>query len=182
MLLAVTVPADVWTIGHSTRAADDFVAVLVAHGIELLADVRRFPGSRRLPHFDASALDTALAASGIGYHWYPDLGGRRRHDGQSTATGWRNPAFGAYADHMTTEAFASDFFNLLLAAEGLRTAVMCSEVLWWRCHRRLIADLLVSLGGSVWHIQTEKPAEPHRLMPPARLVNGILSYAAPAEE
>ena len=169
----------VWTIGHSTRTADELVAVLEAHEIEVVADVRRFPGSRRLPQFGASALETALGAAGVSYHWIGALGGRRRADPASPNDAWQNDAFRGYADHIETEEFADGLFELLVAASGLRTAVMCAELLWWRCHRRLIADVLTSLGYDVRHIRDAGPAELHALAPPARLVDGVLTYALP---
>ena len=170
----------VWTIGHSTRPLDEFLNVLEAHGVELVVDVRRFPGSRRLPHYGGDALASALAARAIAYCWIPALGGRRRPDPASPNLGWRIPAFRAYADHVATEAFAEGLFELLMLAQGLRTTVMCAEVLWWRCHRRIIADVLVSLGVPVVHIRDAQAAESHRLSPPARINGGQLTYAAEA--
>jgi uncharacterized protein (DUF488 family) len=169
---------DVWTIGHSTRSLDEFLAVLRAHEIEAIADVRRFPGSRRLPHFNEGPLADALERAGIAYRSLPSLGGRRRPAADSINTGWRHDAFRGYADHLASEEFADGLFELVMIAGGLRTAVMCAEMLWWQCHRRLIADVLMTLGYHVWHIQTEKPVDAHRLMDPARLVDGTLSYAA----
>jgi len=174
------IPDTVWTIGHSTRTGDEFVAVLESFEIELVADVRRFPGSRRLPQFESTALAERLGASGIAYHWLPSLGGRRRPNPESANVGWRHPAFRAYADHVASEEFADGLFELLMLASGLRTAVMCSEILWWRCHRRLIADVLVSLGITVMHIRSVNVAEMHTLGPPARLVRGRLLYDAVA--
>ncbi len=168
----------VWTLGHSTRSLGELTTILDAYGIELVADVRRFPGSRRLPQFAGVALEQALAARGIGYHWLPALGGRRRPAPESPNVAWRHPAFRAYADHVETEDFASGLFELLLLAHGLRTVIMCAEVLWWRCHRRLIADVLTSLDVDVVHIRDERIAEPHRLTAPASLVDGQLSYRA----
>ena len=166
----------VWTIGHSTRTTEELLTVLSAYDIEEVADVRRFPGSRRLPQFSEAALRDTLADRGIAYSWFPALGGRRRPDPASANLGWRHPAFRAYADHIATEEFAEGLFDLLMVAEGLRTAVMCAEVLWWRCHRRLIADVLTSLGISVVHIRDERASEVHRLAAPARLVRGRLTY------
>ena len=166
----------VWTVGHSTREPDRFLSILTADDIELVADVRRFPGSRRLPHFASGALADRLGESGIAYQWIPALGGRRRPDQASVNLGWRHPAFRGYADYIATEEFAAGLFELLLLAHGLRTAVMCAEVLWWRCHRRIIADVLTSIGVSVVHIRDENTAETHRLAPPSRLVRGRLTY------
>jgi Uncharacterized conserved protein len=167
----------IWTIGHSTRSAAELLECLTAYGIELVADVRRLPGSRRLPQFDAETLETSLRDHGIAYHWFPALGGRRRPMGAATDSAWRHPAFRAYAEHMETEEFAEGLFELTMLAGGLRTAVMCAEVLWWRCHRRLIADVLTSVGFPVVHIFTPDHAEPHKLTPPARIVDGMLTYA-----
>jgi uncharacterized protein (DUF488 family) len=166
----------VWTLGHSTRPLEEFFELLDAFGIELVVDVRRFPNSRRLPHYGAAALAAALEARGVAYCWIPALGGRRRPDPASPNLGWRHPAFRAYADHVATEAFAEGLFELLLLTQGLRTALMCAEVLWWRCHRRILADVLVSLGVPVVHILSVRASESHRLSPPARLVDGQLTY------
>ena len=168
----------VWTVGHSTRPIEQLLAVLRAHDIELVVDVRRFPGSRRLPQYAAPALEAALDAHGIAYTWLAALGGRRRPDPASVNLGWRHPAFRAYADHVATEEFAAGLFELTMLASGARTAVMCAEVLWWRCHRRLIADVLTALGARVLHVRDEHAAEAHRLAAPARLVGGRLTYAA----
>src|SRR5262249_37278518 len=166
----------VWTIGHSTRTADELFAVLEAYRIELVADVRRFPGSRRLPQFGSAALNHFLASREIAYRWIPALGGRRRGSADSPNAGWRHPAFRAYADHVATEEFADGLFELLMLAYGLRTVIMCAEVLWWRCHRRLIADVLTSLGIHVVHIRDETSSEIHTLGAPGRLAGGRLSY------
>src|SRR5574338_1368942 len=155
----------VWTIGHSTRSIEELLTVLAAHDIEAIIDVRRFPGSRRLPQYQTAALEGALARAGVSYQWIPALGGRRRPDPASPNDAWRHAAFRAYADHVATEEFALGLFELLMIAQGLRSAIMCAEVLWWRCHRRLIADVLTSLGVEVRHIRGEGPAEVHRLAP-----------------
>jgi uncharacterized protein (DUF488 family) len=168
----------IWTLGHSTRPIEEFVTILGAHRIELVADVRRFPGSRRLPQYGADALESMLAAHGIAYHWFPALGGRRRADPASPNLGWRHPSFRAYADHVAGEEFAEGIFELTMVAQGLRTAVMCAEILWWRCHRRLIADVLALLDVPVMHIRDATTADAHRLTPPARIIRGRLSYAA----
>lgn len=175
---AVAAPLTVWTIGHSVRTADELIAALRAYDIEVVADVRRFPGSRRLPQFAASALEVELGAAGIAYCSLPALGGRRRPLRDSPNDGWRVAAFRGYADYLATEDFANGLMELLMIAHGFRTAVMCAEVLWWRCHRRLIADVLVTLGIRVMHIRDATTVEEHRLSAPARLVRGTLSYSA----
>src|SRR5690242_18505472 len=167
----------IWTIGHSTRPLDEFMAVLEAHQIEVLVDVRSTPGSRRVPQFNSEPRAASLAARGIDYRWLAALGGRRRPDPASANTGWRHPAFRAYADHVATEEFADGLMELLVLAQGLRTAVMCAEVLWWRCHRRIIADVLSVLGMDVIHIREAGIAEPHVVSTPARVVDGRLTYA-----
>jgi uncharacterized protein (DUF488 family) len=165
-----------WTVGHSTRSIVDFLTVLAAYRIEVVADVRRFPGSRSQPQYHQLALESALQEGGIGYTWLPDLGGRRRPVPDTPNTTWRRPAFRGYADHMAGEEFATGLLELLTLAWGLRTAVMCAEILWWRCHRRMIADVLVSLGAQVIHITDARTTQAHRLTAPARLVRGVLSY------
>ena len=159
----------IWTIGHSNRSFDDFALTLQEARIELVADVRRFPGSRRLPQFESDALRASLERCDIAYRWIPALGGRRRPSPDSVNTAWTHPAFRAYADHAFSEEFAEGLMELLMLAGGLRTAIMCAEVLWWRCHRRLIADVLVSLDVQVIHLFGKGKREPHRLAPPAWL-------------
>ena len=166
----------VWTVGHSTRPLPDFLEVLAAYQIELVADVRRFPGSRSQPQYQQLVLEPALQEAGVGYIWLPRLGGRRRPLPDTQNTGWRHQAFRGYADHMLGEEFAVGLSELLTLAWGLRTAVMCAEILWWRCHRRMIADVLVSLGAQVIHIRDGKIAESHRLRTPGHMVGGVLSY------
>ena len=168
----------IWTIGHSTRQPEEFLRALEAYGVEVVVDVRRHPGSRRLPHYAAASLEAALAARGIAYRWLPALGGRRRPDPASPNLGWRHPAFRAYADHVATEEFAAGLFELLMVGQAARAAVMCAELLWWRCHGRLIADVLTSLHVPTVHIRDEASAEPHRLAAPATLVGGRLTYEA----
>ena len=172
----------VWTIGHSTRTINEFLRVLDVHRIEALLDVRRFPGSRRLPQFGSVELAAALSDAGVAYVWVQSLGGRRKPLPGSPNTGWRNDSFRGYADHIATEEFAAGYTELLAVATGLRTTVMCAELLWWRCHRRLISDVLAAQGHEVRHIRDDGPPEPHRLMSPARLVRGRLTYAAPESD
>ncbi len=168
-----------WTIGHSTRSLDDFIAVLDAHSIEAIVDVRRFPGSRRLPQFNSDALEQGLAKRRIDYRSIPALGGRRRASVRTSDTAWRLPAFRAYAEYAMTEEFDDGLFELMMIAGGLRTAIMCAEILWWRCHRRIIADVLTSLDVRVEHLRDDRPGELHRLAPPARMLGGALTYSRP---
>lgn len=166
----------IYTIGHSTRSIPELLAALAPYAIEVVADVRRYPGSRRLPQFAEPALRASIEANGLGYVWIPALGGRRRELPDTINTGWRHTAFRGYADHVQSEEFAEGLFELLMIAHGQRTVIMCAEVLWWRCHRRIIADVLVSLGIDVVHIADATHATPHVLAEPARLVNGVLRY------
>ena len=174
----MTQPTTVWTIGHSTRTLEQFVEVLRHHDIEAIADVRRFPGSRRLPQFGQAALREALTAHGLHYCWIEELGGRRRPLNDSPNVAWRNSSFRGYADHLQSTEFDRGLTCLLEMAARRRTAMMCAEVLWWRCHRSLVSDLLKSRGIEVLHIQDEKPPAAHPFTAPARLVNGQLSYTA----
>lgn len=169
----------VWTVGHSTRSQVAFLTLLTSFHIELVADVRRFPSSRRHPQFDGAVLRAALAIDDIEYCWLPALGGRRRPSRRSPKSAWRNEAFRGYSEHLASEEFAHGLFELLLPANGLRTAILCAELLWWRCHRRLIADVLVSLGMKVVHILDGETSQQHSLTAPARLAHGRLTYAPP---
>ena len=157
------VPPDAWTIGHSTRSLEELVAALEAHGIERLADVRRFPASRRHPHFDRESLAAALPERGVAYRWFEALGGRRRAAPDSPNRGIRVEGFRGYADTMGTEAFAGAFAELVAWMRGGRTAILCAERLWWQCHRRLLSDLLVARGGAVVHIEDAARSSPHVL-------------------
>ncbi|MCI0747963.1 MAG: DUF488 domain-containing protein [Verrucomicrobia subdivision 3 bacterium] len=169
---------ELWTIGHSTHSADDFVSLLQAQRIELLADVRQFPGSRRYPHFNREALKASLAKAGIGYKHFADLGGRRVPKPNSPNTAWRNDAFRGYADYMTSPEFDLAINRLATTAAEKRTAVMCAEALWWQCHRGLIADYFKVRGITVWHILPGGKIEEHPYTSAAQIVNGRLTYAA----
>jgi uncharacterized protein (DUF488 family) len=170
-------PATVWTIGHSTRSLEQLVELLRHHQIEAIADVRRFPGSRRLPQFGEAALREGLEALGLHYQWIEELGGRRRPLKDSPNLAWRNSSFRGYADHLRSDEFDRGLQHLLEMAAQRRTAMMCAEVLWWRCHRSLVSDVLKMRGIEVLHIQDEKPPAAHPFTAPARLVDGQLSYA-----
>lgn len=166
----------IWTIGHSTRTSDEFVDLLRSSNIELLVDVRHFPGSRRLPHFNKIELARALAQAGIGYEHLVGLGGRRPARPDSRNTAWRNASFRGYADYMETEPFRAGIDRLLQLAQDRRTAIMCSEAVWWRCHRSMIADYLKVRGVQVWHILSTNSVQEHPYTSAARLVDGQLSY------
>ena len=168
----------VWTVGHSTRSADEFAELLSAHAVERIADVRRFPASRRHPHFAREQLEPLLASRNVDYRWLPDLGGRRSARRDSVNTGWRVAAFRGYADYMETPEFDAAFAILRDLASERSTSIMCAESLWWQCHRRLIADALVAAGHDVLHIESVDRVSPHRLIDPARIIDGRLSYAA----
>src|SRR6266550_5720810 len=168
--------SSIWTVGHSTRSAQEFNEILLAQRIEALVDVRSFPGSRRYPHFNKPELARALEVIGILYSHSPRLGGRRKVSPHSKNTAWRNPSFRAYADHMESEEFKEGMQELLKLSHEKRTAIMCAEALWWRCHRSLIADFLKANGVDVIHILDGKHTEKHPYTPAARLVEGRLSY------
>jgi uncharacterized protein (DUF488 family) len=175
----VNADATLWTIGHSTRSLEEFLEVLAAHGLQAIADVRRFPGSKRHPHFAREALEHSLPAAGIEYLWIPQLGGRRRPRKDSPNTGWRNEAFRGYADHIDTPEFGQGYSLLVELAARQRTAMMCSELLWWRCHRSLVSDVLKARGYEVLHVAGVEPAKPHPWTAPARIVEGRLDYSEP---
>jgi len=167
----------IWTVGHSTRSAEVFTEILTAHQIKALIDVRSFPGSRRYPQFNKQQLATSLPANGIAYFHLPELGGRRRSRKDSPNTAWKNEAFRGYADHMASEQFQQGIERLLEIAGNSRTAVMCAEALWWRCHRSLISDFLKARGLEVIHIMDATHEQPHPYTSAARIVDGKLSYA-----
>lgn len=167
----------VWTIGHSTRTLEEFLGLLANHEIEGVADVRRYPGSRRLPHFSRDALRESLASHDLAYEHMVELGGRRRALPDSPNTAWRSESFRGYADYMMTPEFRAAIDRLRALAAQRRTAVMCAEAVWWRCHRGLVADFLKADGDEVLHIVHAGKVEPHPFTPPARIVHGKLSYA-----
>ena len=169
----------IWTIGHSTRAIDEFISLLKENEIKLLADVRAWPGSKRYPQFNKDALAESLTAHGIRYEHFPELGGKRKSKPDSRNTAWRNASFRGYADYMETEQFQKGIERLLdVAAKAGATAIMCAEAVWWRCHRSLIADYLKARGVEVLHILGANKVEPHPYTSAARIVNGELSYEA----
>jgi uncharacterized protein (DUF488 family) len=158
-----------WTIGHSTRTLDDFVGLLQAHDITQLADVRTVPKSRRHPHFAGDALAASLPEHGIAYRHVRGLGGLRKPRPDSPNTGWRHESFRGYADYMQTDEFERALGDLIQWAAGGRTAIMCAEAVWWRCHRQLIADALVARGIDVRHITSAGAPRIHTLTDFARV-------------
>lgn len=168
----------IWTLGHSTRSLDEFMDLLTRHKIEAVADARSFPGSKRYPQYGKSALRAALAGRDIAYRWFPKLGGRRRPLPDSPNTAWRNASFRGYADHMASAEFAEGLKDLLEFSASLRTALMCAEAVWWRCHRALIADALRVKGVEVVHILDAEHAVTHPFTSAARVTRGRLSYTA----
>jgi uncharacterized protein (DUF488 family) len=168
----------IWTIGHSTRTIDEFISLLQANQIRLLADVRSLPGSKRYPQFNKETLANALGKAGIRYEHVAELGGRRKPSKDSLNTAWRNASFRGYADYMETEEFHKGLKRLLdLAVDAGAAAIMCAEAVWWRCHRSLISDYLKAHGVEVVHILDANKTQPHPYTSAARIVNGKLSYA-----
>jgi uncharacterized protein (DUF488 family) len=167
----------VWTVGHSNRELTEFLEILATEQIESLADVRRFPGSRRHPHFGREALAESLGRAGIAYEHFAELGGRRTQRGVSTQnSGWQVAAFAAFADYMLTDEFASAFDRLSELATRTRTVIMCAEALPWRCHRRLIADRFLAHRWRVWDVMGVGQKREHALPPFARITHGQLTY------
>jgi uncharacterized protein (DUF488 family) len=169
-----------WTIGHSTRSEVEFFDLLRAHEIRRIVDVRAFPGSRRHPHFARDALSASLPAAGVDYVWEgKTLGGRRKPAPDSPNHSLRDEGFRGYADHMATAEFREGVDRLLALASESRTAILCAEAVWWRCHRGLIADHLVLVRGvEVRHVLDASPAKPHVPRPEARLAGDHLVYDA----
>jgi uncharacterized protein (DUF488 family) len=165
---------DVWSVGHGARPLVELLEMLRSADIKALADVRLQPGSRRHPHFGATSLDVALSELGIAYLHLPELGGRREPRVDSPHQALRVAAFRGYADHMETEEFARGYYRLTSLARESRTAFMCAETVWWRCHRRLIADRLTADERTVTHLLGPEKSEPHVLWDVARTLDGHL--------
>jgi uncharacterized protein (DUF488 family) len=177
----MTPPPRIDTIGHSTRTLDELIALLRAHGVGRLVDVRSVPRSRRSPHFDREALPGPLRDAGIAYLHMPGLGGLRKPRRDSANTAWRNDGFRGYADYMETEAFRTSLGALLGLAVESPTAIMCAEAVPWRCHRSLIADALVARAVEVRHILTATRADRHRPTSFARVVGTTVTYPGPSQ-
>jgi uncharacterized protein (DUF488 family) len=176
----------IFTIGHSTRAIAEFVALLRQVAVDLLVDVRSIPRSRTNPQFNADALPEALVDAGIAYHHLPALGGLRHRTAgamPSPNTLWRVAAFRNYADYAATDAFRTGLDELRALARDNRCAIMCSEAVWWRCHRRIIADYLMAEGVPVAHIMGHNKIDPAKRTPGVRsLPGGALIYPAAEDE
>ena len=167
---------EIWTIGHSTHSIEQFMSLLKSFDIRLLADIRRFPGSRRLPHFSKENLAASLKANGIKYEHFEELGGRRNPKPDSVNDGWRVLAFRGYADYMETDTFQSSAEMLAARASEIRTAYMCSEAVWWSCHRALLSDYLKIRGWKVYHIMSALKTDEHPYTKPAKIIDDKLSY------
>jgi len=175
-------PLQVLTIGHSNLPFEQFVSLLKEFEIRLVADIRRYPSSRKFPHFNGSALREQLAAESINYRWLEALGGRRHTAAgdKSLNMGLRSPGFRSYADYMATGQFRNGVRELLSAAAGSRTAIMCAEKLYWKCHRRLLSDYLTSQGVQVIHILDPGKTSIHTLTPDAVVTESGIIYPPPA--
>lgn len=171
-------PKTVWTIGHSTHSLEEFVAMLHSFNIELVVDIRSFPGSRKFPQFNKEALEVSLPENNIQYTHLKKLGGRRKVNPETKNTTWRNDAFRGYADYMETDSFAEGIKELTEIAQQQRTAYMCSEAVWWRCHRSMVSDYLKTKGWNVQHIMQIGKSSEHPYTQPARIVDGQLTYHA----
>ncbi len=169
--------AILYTVGHSTRALGDLTETLQAHAMQTLVDIRAFPMSRRLPQFNRESLEASLPAAGIRYVWMKELGGyRKKTREESPHIGLRNPSFRNYADYMLTAEFRNAVAGLVALAEHSRTAYMCAERVYFRCHRMLVSDWLVAHGHEVMHIDGMGPLKPHRVTAEARMIDGELIY------
>lgn len=169
----------IWTIGHSTHTLQHFTAMLHSFRVSLLVDIRNYPGSGKYPHFNKEALEISLPANSIDYLHLKELGGRRRPAKNSVNTAWRNDAFRGYADYMQTEEFNRGINKLQTVAQKQFTCYMCSEAVWWRCHRSLVSDYLKWKGWTVMHIMDVNKATEHPYTKPARIINGTLHYDEP---
>lgn len=167
----------IYTIGHSTHSWEEFLDMLRHFKIEVVADIRAMPGSRKFPQFDQDRLSASLEEAGIHYCHMPDLGGRRKVDKNSKNDRWRNDSFKAYADHMETQTFKKGVAELKTMASKRTTVYMCSEAVWWRCHRSMVSDYLKAEGWIVLHIMALGKATEHSYTQPARIIDGRVSYS-----
>lgn len=168
----------IWTIGHSNHTLEEFLAMLTSFSISLLVDVRSYPGSNYVPHFNKENMQQSLPENSVKYLHLKKLGGRRKGKTNSNNTVWRNKSFRAYADYMETASFKTGIDKLTAAAKKQRTAVMCSEAVWWRCHRSMIADYLKAADWKVMHIMNSNKSKQHPYTSPASVVQGELFYGS----
>jgi uncharacterized protein (DUF488 family) len=166
----------IYTIGHSNRSFEEFLEMLQSFGIRMLVDIRNYPGSRLFSHFNKEYLETVLPENGIKYMHLKDLGGRRKPRPDSVNTAWKVAAFRGYADYMETRPFKDAIKQLEKAARKIPTAYMCSEALWWSCHRALVSDHLKFHGWKVIYIMDKDKSQPHTYTSPARIIKGRLTY------
>lgn len=168
----------IWTIGHSTHPFEEFVAMLRSFKIEMVADIRSYPGSRKFPQYNKEILETTLPENNIGYTHILKLGGRRKVLPDSKNTAWRHAAFRGYADYMETNDFKEGIEELEKIARKKRVAYMCSEAVWWRCHRSMVSDYLKANDWKVMHIMAIGKEDEHPYTSPAKIINGKLTYHA----
>jgi uncharacterized protein (DUF488 family) len=171
----------IWTIGHSTRTIEEFIALLKSHGIHRLVDVRTIPRSRHNPQFNTEALAASLVAAGLSYQHSARLGGLRKASKESINQGWRNTSFRGYADYMQTEEFQRAVEELMVESQLRPTTIMCAEAVPWRCHRSLIADALVVRRWEVRHIMSPTDAKPHQITSFASVLDGAITYPKPVD-
>lgn len=166
----------IWTVGHSTRTLEEVIEILDSFQIKAVVDIRSYPGSRRYPHFNKEALEVSLPLNDVQYFHIRNLGGRRKAKTNSKNTAWHHPAFRGYADYMETDEFREGIQELEKIASQQRTAYMCSEAVWWRCHRSMVSDFLKVRGWEVLHIMGIGKETEHPFTAPAGIVEGVLTY------
>ena len=167
---------DIYSIGHSTHPIDEFLEILKSFAITLLVDIRRHPGSRKYPQYNQDNLLNVLKNHQIEYLHLGELGGRRRPNKDSRNTGWRNLSFRGYADYMESEEFIDGIQKLENLAIEQKTAFMCSEAVWWSCHRSMVADYLKLEGWTVWHIMGVQKSVEHPYTSVSKIIDGKLNY------
>ncbi len=170
-------PNTIFTIGHSTHSIEYFLEMLQSFEIKAIVDIRRFPSSKKFPQFDQENLKTSLEKAGIQYIHLVDLGGRRKADKDSKNTIWKNESFRGYADYMETQTFEKAIEQLEQIALKQATAYMCSEAVWWRCHRSMVSDYLKAKGWNVLHIMNIAKVQKHKYTAPARIVDEKVLYS-----
>ncbi|MDT0294222.1 DUF488 domain-containing protein [Mesonia ostreae] len=166
----------IYTIGHSTHSLKEFLAMLTSVGVEVVADVRSLPGSRKFPQYNQDALADSLRKHTIEYTYFEDLGGRRKTTPDSKNKVWRNESFRGYADYMETDSFKAELKKLEEVASSKKVAVMCAEAVWWRCHRSMIADILKAESWEILHIMGKNKTTEHPYTQPAKVTKGKLTY------